>query len=206
MSVTLLCLSRVTPTHFKDEKPAPEAFRESSTHVYRRFSQGTTGTMAEEPHVSQEAHGSYIAQATNGGQASVHIYTSPPLLDKRESLDRDRMLRRLRRSYQELLDQSLRGLAWVELGLATRADLVSNVTTTNLLFRLPYGEERLLPPVTNILDAYDEAEGELLILGAPGAGKSMLLLDLARALIERAFVDPAHLLPVILRLSSWAVS
>jgi hypothetical protein len=117
--------------------------------------------------------------------------------------DWDRMLRRLKRSYKELLDQSLHGIAWVELGLATRPDMVSNVT--NLLFRLPQGDERLLAPSTSILAAFDEAEEELLILGAPGAGKSTLLLDLAQQLVGRALADPGHPLPVILRLSSWAV-
>lgn len=117
--------------------------------------------------------------------------------------DWERMLRRLKRSYKELLDQSLRGIVWMELGLSTRPDMVSNVT--NLLFRLPQGGEHLLAPGTSILDAYDDAEGELLILGAPGAGKSTLLLDLAQQLVGRALTDPAHPLPVILRLSSWAV-
>jgi hypothetical protein len=122
---------------------------------------------------------------------------------KQTDPDWDRMLRRLRRSYKELLDQSLHGIAWVELGLSARPDMVRNVT--NLLFRLPHGGERLLAPGTSIVNAYDEAEGELLILGAPGAGKSTLLLDLAQQLVGRAFTDPSYPLPVILRLSSWAL-
>jgi hypothetical protein len=114
------------------------------------------------------------------------------------------MLRRLKRSYKELLDQSLHGIAWVELGLSSKPEMVSNVA--NLLFRLPQGGERLLPPGTSILDAYDEAEGELLIFGVPGAGKSTLLLDMAQQLVTRALADPAQPLPIILQLSSWAVS
>lgn len=82
--------------------------------------------------------------------------------------DWESMLRRLKRSYKDLLDQSLHGIAWVELGLATRPEMVSNIT--NLLFRLPQGGERLLAAGTSLLDAYDEAEGELLILGALGLG------------------------------------
>ena len=121
---------------------------------------------------------------------------------KQADPDWDRMLRRLRRSYKELLDQSLHGIAWVELGLSARPDMVRNVT--NLLLRLPQRSERLLALGTSIVNAYDEAEGELLILGAPGAGKSTLLLDLARQLVGRAFADPLYPLPVILRLSSWA--
>lgn len=136
-----------------------------------------------------------------GRQVSLARSSTPP--QKHTDPDWERMLRRLRRSYKELLDQSLHGIAWVQLGLSTRPDLVSNVT--NLLFRLPQGGERLLTSGTRMLNAYDEAEEELLILGAPGAGKSTLLLDLAQQLVARALADPAHPLPVILRLSSWAV-
>lgn len=145
------------------------------------------------------------------GEELLQIPTQPLTHQKALSLsgikhadpDRERMLRRLRLSYKELLDQSLHGIAWVELGLSTQPEAVSNVT--NLLFRLPQGGERLLAPGTSILDAYDEAAGELLILGAPGAGKSTLLLDLAQQLVSRAIADPTQPLPVILRLSSWAL-
>jgi hypothetical protein len=123
-------------------------------------------------------------------------------IQKQTDPDWQRMLLLLLRSYKELLDQSLHDAAWMELDLSARPDMVSNVT--NLLFRLPQGGERLLAPGTSILDAYDEAEGELLILGAPGAGKSTLLLDLAQQLVRRALADHTHLLPVIFRLSSWA--
>ena len=61
-----------------------------------------------------------------------------------------------------------------------------------------------LPPGTSIMDVYDEAEHELLILGEPGAGKSTLLLDLAEHLLVRAEQDQTHPLPIILPLSSWA--
>ncbi len=133
----------------------------------------------------------------------VSLARSSERSQKHADRDWERMLRRLRRSYKELLDQSLHGMAWVEPGLSTKPEAVSNVT--NLLFRLPHGKERLLAPGTSVLDAYDEAEEELLILGAPGAGKSTLLLDLAQQLVDRAIADPGHPLPVILRLSSWAV-
>lgn len=136
-----------------------------------------------------------------GGQ----VLKTLPSQRSHQLADRDweHMLRRLRRSYKELLDQSLHGLAWMELGLSEKPDLVRNVT--NLLFRLPQGGEHLLPPGMGVLDAYDEAEGELLILGAPGAGKSTLLVDLAQQLVDQALAGESPLLPVILRLSSWAI-
>jgi hypothetical protein len=112
------------------------------------------------------------------------------------------MLRRLRRSYRDLMSQSLQGAAWLELGIAERPGAVQNAT--NLLLRVPNHAEQLLLPGTSIIQAYDEAEHELLILGEPGAGKSTLLLDLAQQLVERAEHDETHPLPVILPLSTFA--
>ena len=113
------------------------------------------------------------------------------------------MLHRLRYSYRELLAQSLQGAAWLELGLAHKPDAVWNATT--LLLRQSSQPDRLLPPGTSIVQVYEEANHELLILGEPGVGKSTLLLQLAQHLVEQAEQDAARLLPVILPLSSWAV-
>jgi stage III sporulation protein SpoIIIAA len=37
-----------------------------------------------------------------------------------------------------------------------------------------------------IAEVFDAASGELLILGAPGAGKTTVLLDMLRVLLDRA--------------------
>lgn len=62
-----------------------------------------------------------------------------------------------------------------------------------------------LPIGTTIIQVYDEALGDLLILGEPGSGKTTLLLELLDTLLERAENDETHLLPVVFNLSSWAV-
>lgn len=116
--------------------------------------------------------------------------------------DRTRMLGRLRLSYSDLLKQTLQGNAWLDINLSEKPDAVHNAVT--LLLRTMDQPERLLPTGTSILDAYDQAEHDLLILGAPGAGKSTLLLELAQQLVERAAGDTEHPLPVLLPLSSWA--
>ncbi|MBV9227707.1 MAG: NACHT domain-containing protein, partial [Chloroflexi bacterium] len=61
-----------------------------------------------------------------------------------------------------------------------------------------------LPAGTRITQVYDNAGGELLILGEPGSGKTTLLLTLARDLLERAEQDESHPMPVVFNLSSWA--
>jgi hypothetical protein len=116
--------------------------------------------------------------------------------------DRVRVLRRLRLSYRDILSHSLQGVAWIDLGLAEKPDAVWSATM--LLLRLSSRSEIPLPPGTSILDAYDQVEHELLILGGPGTGKSTLLLNLALQLLVRAEQQEDHPLPVILPLSSWA--
>jgi flagellar biosynthesis GTPase FlhF len=49
----------------------------------------------------------------------------------------------------------------------------------------------------------DDIEGKLLILGAPGAGKTTALLRLAEQLVEGAISQPRTVIPVIFELSTW---
>ena len=116
--------------------------------------------------------------------------------------DREHMLRRLRMRYAQLLAQSLQGAVEIELGLASRPTAIHNAMSLSL--RLPEQPEQALPAHTSILDAYKQAQQELLILGEPGAGKSTLLLELAQYLVGQAEQDTTQPLPVVLPLSSWA--
>lgn len=59
-------------------------------------------------------------------------------------------------------------------------------------------------PRQSILDTFLDADRALLILGAPGSGKSITLITLARDLITRARFDETQPVPVILNLASWA--
>jgi hypothetical protein len=115
---------------------------------------------------------------------------------------RERMLRRLRVRYEQVLAQSLQGVAEIELGLTSRPAAIHNAMSLSL--RLPEQPEQALPAHTSILDAYNLAQQELLILGEPGAGKSTLLLELAQHLVDLAEQDAVQPLPVVLPLSSWA--
>jgi DNA polymerase III delta prime subunit len=137
-----------------------------------------------------------------GRPVTVPLMGKPQRTEALQNQNRERMLRRLRRSYTEMMSQSLQGAVWLELGLSDRPDAVQNAA--NLLLRVESRAERPLAPFTSITEVYDEAEHELLILGEPGTGKSTLLLDLAEHLVERAEKDQIHPLPVILPLSTWA--
>jgi hypothetical protein len=61
-----------------------------------------------------------------------------------------------------------------------------------------------IPPSTTILELFEENGRSLLILGQPGSGKTVLLLQLAQALLEQAKIDANEPVPVVFNLSSWA--
>jgi len=62
-----------------------------------------------------------------------------------------------------------------------------------------------LSETTDILQVFDRADvaGKLLILGAPGVGKTTTLLELAKEICERANEDSEFPIPVLVNLSSW---
>jgi hypothetical protein len=62
-----------------------------------------------------------------------------------------------------------------------------------------------IPQDWPIADVFRRQGGTMLIVGEPGSGKTVTLLELARDLITAARVDPSKPIPVILNLSSWAV-
>ncbi len=67
-------------------------------------------------------------------------------------------------------------------------------------------DEYTFPDTTHILDVFEDMDRQLLILGAPGAGKTFLLLQLARQLIAKARADASAPIPVVLNLSSWGAA
>ena len=65
------------------------------------------------------------------------------------------------------------------------------------------GRERTQTPV---LQLFLRTGGGMLILGAPGGGKTTLLLELAGGLLERAESDAGQPVPVVASLASWAAT
>lgn len=61
------------------------------------------------------------------------------------------------------------------------------------------------PPDMAITQVFDRRTigGRLLLLGAPGSGKTTMLLQLAEVLVDRAIADGGRPVPVLLNLSAW---
>jgi WD40 repeat protein len=102
-----------------------------------------------------------------------------------------------------VLEHSLHGAVLIALGLSEQPSAVNN--PWKLLFQQSGQVSLPLPDGTRVTQVYDDADGELLIIGEPGSGKTTLLLELTRDLLERARQDTKHLMPVVFNLSSWAV-
>ncbi len=64
-------------------------------------------------------------------------------------------------------------------------------------------DDYVLQPGTSIQAVFEKVGGELLILGNPGSGKTVALLQLARGLLHRAREDGSEPIPVVFNLSTW---
>lgn len=106
--------------------------------------------------------------------------------------DRLRMIERVKRFWVDgLLDPSQASLVISKLPLEVRPGRGHP---------LPMNADRTQQSIVEIFDAYRH---DLLIRGAPGAGKTYLLVELAQALLERASEWPEAAIPVIFNLAFW---
>ncbi len=100
-----------------------------------------------------------------------------------------------------VLEKSVYDELRVELGLEQEQDAIDHPWSQ--ILEVPGQSAEEVPSARSIASIFDETGRTLLILGAPGSGKTITLLELARALIERAEQDPTHPIPVVFNLSSW---
>ncbi|MEM9806630.1 MAG: NACHT domain-containing protein, partial [Cyanobacteria bacterium P01_D01_bin.56] len=95
------------------------------------------------------------------------------------------------------------GQVLLTLGLEERPDAIA--PPWQVTYASPGQAPQPLPQGTQASHVFDAigAGRTLVILGAPGAGKTTTLLDLGRTLLNRLEQDPSQRLPVIFNLSSW---
>lgn len=116
--------------------------------------------------------------------------------------DRQAMLAKIQANWiKPWLESDLYQKARVELKLTGRDDAVQ---TRIRRYNQTGGDHDAEIPSDKPIEAiFDEAAGQLLILGDPGTGKSTKLIELAQALLKSAAAAPTKPIPVILNLSSW---
>ncbi len=125
------------------------------------------------------------------------------LTEKQRKQNRSRMLDRVQAIWIDgVLEPSVQGATQIAPELENKPSAI--VTPLWQEVREFEKTGRLSAAESSIVQVYDHADGEVLILGEPGAGKTTLLLALTRDLLERARQDETHPIPVVFSLSSWA--
>ncbi|WP_061298982.1 NACHT domain-containing protein [Herbidospora cretacea] len=115
---------------------------------------------------------------------------------------RGRAIANVHRHVTQRLDQSLVRVARARLDLDSAPDAVAPPPRS---WHVTRGDDPWQPPAgATPLDVYNRLDGSMLILGAPGAGKTTMILELAEALLSRANLPRAPL-PVVVELADWAV-
>jgi hypothetical protein len=131
----------------------------------------------------------------------------PPRLshdELQEQRNRTALLGLVRRFWVEgVLGHSLHQRVLIELGMQSRPDTIDQ--PWQQIVRLPDQAPYTLTACTSFLSVFEQASHQLLILGAPGGGKTTMLLTLAEQLLAAAQDDPALPIPVVFQLSTWAV-
>ena len=88
-----------------------------------------------------------------------------------------------------VLEQSVQHEALINLGKETKADAVEH--PWEQVVELPNAASQRLAPDTRVADVFEQVGRLLLILGEPGSGKTITLLEMARDLVARARSDPS---------------
>ena len=124
------------------------------------------------------------------------------LAEKKERDELLTLLRKVKEFWLEgVLEKSVHGQALIDLSKEVWTEKTENPWAQ--ILELPDQTSRTLRPGEPIGELFAEIGRSLLILGAPGSGKTITLLDLARDLISRAESDASQPIPVVFNLSSW---
>jgi DNA polymerase III delta prime subunit len=179
---------------------SPARFAFDTSRLLKVLDQ-TLGEVQSQREPEEKARGEATGERSEG---TIRAPGLEPSAGASEQRNRSRMLQRVRGFWVDgVLEQSLHQMVRLQLGLETRPEAVPD--PWELVVQTPDQAPRLLPSGVEITAVFDQLGQALLILGAPGAGKTTLLLELARDLLDRADQDPAHAIPVVFNLSSWAV-
>jgi NACHT domain len=103
---------------------------------------------------------------------------------------------------EQQVRQALHHVVTLELGVETRSDIIE-FPDDLLLRRVDDDAARPVPAGQSKLAAFEQLDQTMLVLGDPGAGKTVWLNQLAIELAMRARTEPDQPIPVVLDLLSW---
>ncbi|MFI1856205.1 NACHT domain-containing protein [Streptomyces sp. NPDC020480] len=119
-----------------------------------------------------------------------------------EHLERVRsaLLHRVHHAWTRDIDHRWEDAVRIELGLEDSPAAVHDPWGSR---RLTSASDTSLPQGTKMRDVFEQHGRQLLVLGSPGAGKTVHMLELAAALIDEAQADEGAPIPVFLLLTNW---
>ncbi len=100
-----------------------------------------------------------------------------------------------------VLERSVYSVMRIDLGAVEETGAVDR--PWDMVVESEGAEKIQIPHGQAIIETFDAMNHSLLILGAPGSGKTMTLLELANDLLKRASESPNAPIPVVFNLSSW---
>jgi DNA polymerase III delta prime subunit len=123
--------------------------------------------------------------------------------DSQESENRNRLLAKIKDEVESRWAQSLHNRVVIQQPKELQPKQVE--TPWGVEVRLNHLPNQLLSPETKLVDVFQQSniDSKLLIIGDPGNGKTITLLELAKQLITQAEDDTNRAIPVLLNLSSW---
>lgn len=141
--------------------------------------------------------------ARESSSTSGIVYEFPPLTPE-ENRTLRKLLAKVKGSWIEgVLERSVHHAILLQLDRSTSPDSVDHPWATTE--EHPDGSSESLPTGISIGDHFNSVGRSLLILGEPGSGKTITMLELARDFIRRSERDPGRaVVPVVFILSAWS--
>ena len=152
-------------------------------------------------HVGQAGRNLYQATLPRNVEVS---RSDRPLDPKQDRKYRKVLLNKVRNQWiKRLLQSALKTQSIIDLNLEEREDILK--PQPKMEQAIPGQQRQDLPAGTQIIDIFRQrGQGaRMLILGQPGAGKSVALWMLARDLLDEAELNPEQPIPVYFLLSTW---
>lgn len=141
----------------------------------------------------------------SGGRIGGADWNLENLLTRQELRNRKNLLEAVKHEVVARLSQSLHNQMEVLINVPKQFQAQQVKRIWDMSVKIGDRPTLKLSPDADIIDVFDDplVGGRLLILGAPGSGKTTTLLELGQELVIRAQMDGELGIPVFLNLSSW---
>jgi eukaryotic-like serine/threonine-protein kinase len=209
------CLFKTTTFRFPDPVQGPEQFSLADLQVANAHDRALSEldeteqdrvllTVAERVQALALEDGLPPEGGQDAGAPVRSSGTRPRRASSNDDQVRQRLIRRVRRDWVDaILGQSLYHVARLPLTLSPSPETLERPWA--LVVHQAGEAAQALRPDARIQTVFSDFEESLLILGAPGSGKTVLLLELARDLLAVAESDSTRRVPLVFHLSTWAL-